>query len=64
MQNVIVGNLAGLEESKICIDQKGEVKAYPRRDLEVSLDWVFDHMGKRVICTVENGVVTEVRSLA
>ncbi len=64
MQNIIVGNLAGLEETKIAIDQKGEMKVYPRQDLEISLDWVFDHMGKRVICTLENGVVTEVRSLA
>lgn len=64
MQNIIVGNLAGLEETKIAIDQKGEMKVYPRQDLEISLDWVFEHMGKRVICTLENGVVTEVRSLA
>lgn len=64
MQNIIVGNLAGLEETKIAIDQKGEMKVYPRQDLEISLDWVFEHMGKRVICTLQNGVVTEVRSLA
>lgn len=64
MQNIIVGNLAGLEETKIAIDQKGEMKVYPRQDLEISLDWVFEHLGKRVICTLQNGVVTEVRSLA
>lgn len=64
MQKIIVGNLVGLEETKICINAKGEVTVYPREELDISLDWVFDHMGKRIICQIENGVVTQVKALS
>lgn len=65
MQNLVVGNLMGLEETKISISSRaGDVKIYPRQELDLSLDWVFDHLGKQVMCLLRDGIVTQVKALS
>jgi hypothetical protein len=63
MQNIISGRLAGLEETKVSIQLRtGEIKIYPRKELNVSLQWVFENMGQPVVCLLQDGVVTELKS--
>lgn len=64
MQSIISGRLAGLEETKVSVQLRtGEIKIYPRRELDVSLQWVFENMGQPVICLLKDGVVTELKPL-
>ena len=63
MQNIISGRLAGLEETKVSIQLRtGEIKIYPRKELNVSLQWVFENMGQPVVCLLQDGIVTELKS--
>lgn len=61
-QQVVFGGLAGLEEHSVEIDVgRGQVKVYPRGELDVSLEWVLDNMGKRVMCLLREGKVVEIK---
>ena len=63
-QQMVLGLLAGLEQNSISVQARtGEIKVYPRRELDVSLDWVFENTGKRIMCLLRDGVVTEVKTL-
>ncbi|HUV53428.1 MAG: hypothetical protein A2Y59_03100 [Chloroflexi bacterium RBG_13_52_14] len=65
MQSIISGRLAGLEDTKVSVQLRtGEIKVYPRKELEVSLQWVFENMGQPVICLLKDGVVTELKPLS
>ncbi|MBM3156726.1 MAG: hypothetical protein FJ004_05515 [Chloroflexi bacterium] len=65
MQSIISGRLAGLEETKVSVQLRtGEIKIYPRKELNVSLQWVFENMGQPVICLLKDGVVTELKPLS
>lgn len=65
MQSIISGRLAGLEETKVSVQLRtGEIKIYPRKELEVSLQWVFENMGQPVICLLKDGIVTELKPLS
>ena len=62
MQSIISGRLAGLEENKVSIQLRtGEIKIYPRKELNVSLQWVFDNMGQPVVCMLQDGFVTDIK---
>lgn len=62
-QQIVSGLLSGLEETAISIAVRGgEVRVYPRRELDISLDWVSDNLGKRVLCMLQDGVVTQVKA--
>jgi hypothetical protein len=62
MQSIISGRLAGLEETKVSIQLRtGEIKIYPRKELSISLQWVFDNMGQPVVCMLEDGFVTDIK---
>jgi hypothetical protein len=62
MQSIISGRLAGLEETKVSIQLRtGEIKVYPRKELNVSLQWVFDNMGQSVVCMLQDGFVTDIK---
>jgi hypothetical protein len=62
MQSIISGRLAGLEETKVSIQLRtGEIKIYPRKDLSISLQWVFDNMGQPVVCMLQDGFVTDIK---
>jgi hypothetical protein len=62
MQSIISGRLAGLEENKVSIQLRtGEIKVYPRKELNVSLQWVFDNMGQPVVCMLQDGSVTDIK---
>ena len=62
MQSIISGRLAGLEENKVSIQLRtGEIKIYPRKELNVSLQWVFDNMGQPVVCMLIDGFVTDIK---
>ncbi len=64
MQSSISGRLAGLEETKVSVQLRtGEIKVYPRKELDISLQWVFENMGQPVICLLKDGVVTELKPL-
>ena len=65
-QQIVFGQLAAVEEKSISLQlgRSGEVKIYPRRELDISLEWIFDNMGRRVMCMLRDGVVTEVKTLA
>lgn len=65
MQSIISGRLAGLEETKVSVQLRtGEIKVYPRKELDISLQWVFENMGQPVICLLKDGVVTELKPLS
>jgi hypothetical protein len=65
MQSIISGRLAGLEDTKVSVQLRtGEIKVYPRKELEVSLQWVFENMGQPVICLLKDGIVTELKPLS
>jgi hypothetical protein len=62
MQSIISGRLAGLEENKVSIQLRtGEIKVYPRKEIDVSLQWVFDNMGQSVVCMLQDGFVTDIK---
>jgi hypothetical protein len=64
MQSIVSGRLAGLEETKVSVQLRtGEIKVYPRKELDISLQWVFENMGQPVICLLKDGVVTELKPL-
>ncbi len=64
MQNMVTGRLAGLEDNKVSIQlRSGETKVFRRKELSVSLEWVFQNMNQPVICLVQDGFVTDVKSL-
>jgi len=64
MQNVISGRLAGLEETKISLQlSNGEIKVFPRKELSISLQWVFENMGQPVVCLLKDGAVTDLKPL-
>jgi hypothetical protein len=61
-QQVVFGGLAGIEEHSVEIDVgRGQVKVYPRGELDISLEWVFSNMGKRVMCLLHDGKVVEIK---
>lgn len=63
MQQIVFGCLAGLDQGSIEIDVgKGQVRVYPRQELDVSLEWLFDNMGKRVACILRDGIVVQVKT--
>jgi len=63
MQNTVSGRLAGMAANKITIQlPSGENKVYPRGDLKKTLQWVFENMGKPLICLLKDGVVEEIKS--
>jgi len=63
-QTSITGQIVGLEETKVTIQLKsGELKVYPRKELNISLQWVFDNMWQPVVCILKDGVVTDIRSI-
>jgi hypothetical protein len=62
MQSIISGRLSGLEESKVSIQlHTGEIKIYPRKELDVSLQWVFENMGQPVVCMLRDGFITDIK---
>ena len=62
-KEIVVGGLAGLEEHSVQIDVgRGQLKVFPRSELDVSLEWVFDNMGKRVMCFLDDGKVVEIKA--
>jgi hypothetical protein len=62
MQSIISGRLAGLEENKVSIQLRtGEIKIYPRKELDLSLQWVFDNIGQPVVCMLQDGFVTDIK---
>ena len=62
MQSIISGRLAGLEETKVSIQLRtGEIKIYPRKELNISLQWVFDNMGQPVVCMLQDGFITDIK---
>jgi hypothetical protein len=64
MQSVISGRLVGIEETAIRIRLRtGEVKVYPRKEFDISLQWAIENLGQPVICLLRDGVVGEVKSL-
>jgi len=64
MDIFVSGRLAGLEDTKVSIQLRtGEIKTYPRKELEITLQWVFENMGHPVICQVRDGFVTKIQPL-
>ena len=64
MQEVISGYLVGLDESVIRLRLRtGEVKVYPRKDVDISPQWVLQNMSQPVICLIEDGVVRKMKPL-
>ncbi|MFC1926605.1 hypothetical protein ACFLWV_02515 [Chloroflexota bacterium] len=62
MEQIVLGRLAGLEENKINIQLGlGDIRALPRQELDVSLQWVLENMGQMVICSLTDGVVTKIK---
>jgi hypothetical protein len=60
---LIAGTLVGVRDGPvIVIEIKGQEKKFPLR-CELTVGWVYSHMGKRISCIVEEGKVTSVESL-
>jgi hypothetical protein len=61
-QQIVFGGLAAIEEHSVEIEVgRGQVKVYPRGELDISLEWVFNNMGKRVMCLLRDGKVVEIK---
>lgn len=57
----IQGRLLGFSESKVTIQSKsGEIKSYPRIELDLTVEQVQNLLEKPVMCVLEDGVVKEV----
>ncbi|MFC1963738.1 hypothetical protein ACFLU2_02135 [Chloroflexota bacterium] len=62
MEQIVLGRLAGLEENKINIQLGlGDIRTLPRQELDVSLQWVLENIGQMVICSLTDGVVTQIK---
>jgi hypothetical protein len=56
----VTGTLIGVRDGPvIVIEVRGQQSKFPM-DCELSIEWVFSHMNKRVTCLVEDGRVTRV----
>jgi len=64
MQSVVSGCLVAIEETAIWIRLRtGAVKVYPRKELDISLQWAIENLGQPVMCLMRDGVVGDVKSL-
>ena len=64
MDTFVSGRLAGIEDTKVSVQLRtGEIKTYPRKELEITLQWVFENMGQPVICQVRDGFVRKIEPL-
>jgi hypothetical protein len=56
----VTGTLIGVRDGPIIvIEVMGQQSKFPL-DCELSIEWVFSHMNKRVTCLVEDSRVTRV----
>ena len=59
-RQIVTGTLAGVADGPvIIIEVGGQEKEFPLA-CDVTLEWVYSHMGKRVTCLVTEGKVTQV----
>ena len=59
-REVAVGTLVGVRDGPfIVIDTAAGQKKFPLH-CELTVEWTYAHMGKRVMCIVEDGKVTQV----
>jgi len=64
MQSVVSGRLVSIGETAIGIRLRtGEVKVYPRKELDISLQWAIENLGQPVMCLMRDGVVGDVKSM-
>lgn len=63
MNKIVSGRLLGIEETKLCLETTSGRQVFPRRDLNVSVEWVCSHLERPVICQVQDGVVVKVEAL-
>lgn len=63
MNKLVSGRLLGIEETKISLDTASGKQVFPRRNLDVSVEWVFGHLERPVICQLQDGVVVKVEAL-
>lgn len=65
MERVILGRLVGLEQTKVSMQfGTGEIKVFPRQELNISLQWVLENMSQMVLCSLDDGVITKIRPVA
>ena len=59
-EEFIVGTLVGVRDGPvIVVDVRGEEKKFPL-GCELTVDWVYSHMGSRVMCLLKSGKVVQV----
>ncbi len=63
MNKLVTGRLLGIEETKLSLETGSGKQVFPRKDLDVSVQWVFAHLERPVICQLQDGVVVKVESL-
>lgn len=62
MNQIIMGQLLGIEETKLSLQTSSGRQAIPRRDLGVSVEWAFSHMGCPVLCLLEDGIAVRIEA--
>ena len=59
-KQIVAGKLLGVADGPvILIEVRGEERGFPL-DCQLTVDWVYSHMGKPITCMVTDGRVTEV----
>jgi len=59
-REIVVGTLVGVRDGPvIVIEVRGQERKFPL-SCELTVDWVYSHMNKTIVCFVEDGKVTAV----
>jgi hypothetical protein len=59
-KEIVTGTLVGVRDGPfIVIELNGREKKFPLH-YALTVNWVYSHMGKRIMCVVEDGKVIEV----
>jgi len=67
-KDFISGKLAAIDATDIGIRLlNGDIKYRPYNGLDslegIDLQWIFENMGERVMCQLEDGIITDIKPL-
>lgn len=60
MKEFISGILEGISENKVTLRIGNQSVSYPRKELNISIQWVMNNVGKKVTCVVVDGTVESI----
>ncbi|MFC1974362.1 hypothetical protein ACFLU2_03315 [Chloroflexota bacterium] len=64
MEQIVMGCLTWIGEKTINIQLGlGDIRTFPRQELDISLQWVLENMNQMVICSLTDSVVTRIEPI-